>query len=307
MVLIKKTLLIVFLTGMCLPYAQCWQSKLREDGKLIISNLSLNEERVFSSRVRGKLSIILDNQNLLLAINWGDFANLSDANVFYNIKEYGLFEEDWKLSNDGKVAYSPNPVLMLLEILVSDTLIIGIRPKYNNEIRYTFNINNLSEHILKNKSRFSFIEDLDLYGKDEQFALESTNVKLKLNKNILIKRDTRFVKYKTRHNDMFFFSSFSSPVNFESNLLTSNNTSDLFYFNKWLRKKGVLFTDVDMRIFKFFKDSPTVIPYEDIHSLLLKGNNISGYRIHLNNKHIASFPKSTKDEVQSIFTFLKNR
>ena len=153
--MIKKTLLIVFLTNICLPSVQGWESKLREDGKLIISNLSLNEERVFSSRVRGKLSIILDNQNLLLAINWGDFANLSDANVFYNIKEYGLFEEDWKLSNDGKVAYSPNPVLMLLEILVSDTLIIGIRPKYNNEIRYTFNISNLSEHLLKNRSRFS--------------------------------------------------------------------------------------------------------------------------------------------------------
>ena len=154
--MIKKTLLIVFITNICLPSVQGWQSKLREDGKLIISNLSLNEERVFSSRVRGKLSFILDDQNLLLAINWGDFANLSDANVFYNIKEYGLFEEDWRLSNNGKVAYSPNPVLMLLEILVSDTLIIGIRPKYNNEIRYTFNISNLAEHVLKNKSRFFF-------------------------------------------------------------------------------------------------------------------------------------------------------
>ena len=286
---------------------QGWESKLREDGKLIISNLSLNEEIVFSSNVRGKLSIILDNQNLLLAINWGDFANLSDANVFYNIKEYGLFEEDWKLSNDGKVAYSPNPVLMLLEILVSDTLVVGIRPKYNNEIRYTFNISNLSEHLLKNRLSFSFVEGLELYGKDDQFEPESANVKQKLNKDILIKRDARFVKYKTRHNDMFFFNSFSSPVNFESNLLTSNDTSDLFYFNKWLRKKGVLFTDVDMRIFKFFKDAPTIIRYEDIHSLLLKGNNITGYRIHLNNKYVAAFPKSTKDEVQSVFTFLKNR
>ena len=305
--MIKKTLLIVFLTNICFPSVQGWESKLREDGKLIISNLSLNEEIVFSSNVRGKLSIILDNQNLLLAINWGDFANLSDANVFYNIKEYGLFEEDWKLSNDGKVAYSPNPVLMLLEILVSDTLVVGIRPKYNNEIRYTFNISNLSEHLLKNRLSFSFVEGLELYGKDDQFEPESANVKQKLNKDILIKRDARFVKYKTRHNDMFFFNSFSSPVNFESNLLTSNDTSDLFYFNKWLRKKGVLFTDVDMRIFKFFKDAPTIIRYEDIHSLLLKGNNITGYRIHLNNKYVAAFPKSTKDEVQSVFTFLKNR
>ena len=172
--MIKKTLLVLFLTNICFSSVQGWKSKLREDGKLIISNLSLNEERVFSSRVRGKLSIILDNQNLLLAINWGEFANLSDANVFYNIKEYGLFEEDWRLSNDGKVAYSPNPVLMLLEILVSDTLIIGIRPKYNDEIRYTFDISNLSEHLLKNRSRFSFIEDLEFYGKDGQLVLEST-------------------------------------------------------------------------------------------------------------------------------------
>ena len=305
--MIKKTLLIVFLTNICLPSVQGWESKIREDGKLIISTLSLNEERVFSSRVRGKLSIILDNQNLLLAINWGDFANLSDANVYYNIIEYGYFEEDWKLSNNGKVAYSPDPLLMFLEILASDTLIVGIRSKYNNEIRYTFNISNLSEQIIKNKSRFTFIEDLQIYGKNNQLALESTNIKQNFNKDILIKRDARFVKYKTRHNDLFFFNSFLNPVNFDKNLLTSNNTSDLFYFNKWLRKKGVLFTDVDMRIFKFFKNSPIVIPYKDIHSLLLKGNNISGYRIHLNNKHVAAFPKSTKDEVQSVFTFLKNR
>ena len=153
----------------------------------------------------------------------------------------------------------------------------------------------------------TFIEDLQFYGKNNQLALESTNIKQIFNKDILIKRDARFVKYKTRHNDLFFFNSFLNPVNFDKNLLTSNNTSDLFYFNKWLRRKGVLFTDVDIRIFKFFKDSPTVIPYENIDSLSLKGNDITGYRIHLNNKHIASFPKSTKDEVQSVFTFLKNR
>ena len=206
--MIKKSFLIIFLISISLQSVHGWKSKIREDGKLIIYNLSLNEENVFSSRVRGKLSIILDNKNLLLAINWGDFANLSDANVFYNIKEYGIFEEDWKLSNDGKVAYSPNPVLMLLEILVSDTLIIGIRPKYNNEIRYSFNISNLSEHLLKNKSRFSFIEDLEFYGKDDQLAPESINIKQNLNKHILIRRDARFVKHKTKHNDMFFFNSF---------------------------------------------------------------------------------------------------
>ena len=292
---------------MCFPSVHDWQSEQTKDGRLIIFKLSLNEERIFSERVRGKLSFIIENKKLLLAINWGDFANLSRANIYYNIRDYGFFEEDWELSNDGKVAFSPEPMLMLLEILVSDTLIIGIRPKYNNEIRYTFNTENLFEQILKNKSRFSFLEGLEFYRKNDQIAPESTNLKQNLNKHILIKRDARFVKYKTRHNDMFFFNSFSSPVNFESNLITSNNTSDLFYFNKWLRKKGVLFTDVDMRIFKFFKDLPTVIPYEDIHSLLLKGNNTTGYRIHLNNKHIAAFPKSTKDEVQSVFTFLKNR
>ena len=305
--MIKKTLLILYFYNTCFSSEQNWQSELKKDGKLIISNLSLNEERIFSSRVRGKLSFILNNQKLLFSVNWGDFANLSDANVFYNIKEYGFFEENWKLSNDGKVAYSPDPLLMLLEILVTDTIIIGIRPKYNNEIRYIFNTSDLSKHILKNKSKFTFIEELEFFEDDDELVSMSTNIKQNFSKTILIKRDVRVVEYETRNNDMFFFNSFSSPVNFESNHLTSNNASDLFYFNKWLRKKGVLFTDVDVRIFKFFKDSPTIIPYKEIHSLLLKGNNITGYRIHLNNKYIASFPKSTKDEVQSVLTFLKNR
>ena len=304
--MIKSVFLFTILLQVVYAASGQWRSVIN-DSALIISLPSLNEERIFSSRVKGEISFSVNKEKIVFTINWGDYASFSNANVFYNTKEYGFFEEDWKLSNDGKVAYSPDPLLMLLEILVSDTIIIGIRPKYNNEIRYTFNISNLSEHILLNKSRFAFIEEFELYGKDDQLAPLSANIKQNFNKDILIKRDARFVKYKTKHNDMFFFNSFSSPVNFESNLLTSNNTSDLFYFNKWLRKKGVLFTDVDMRIFKFFKNSPTVIPYEDIHSLMLKGNNITGYRIHLNKKHVAVFPKSTKDEVQSVFTFLKNR
>lgn len=283
-----------------------WLSSV-DNGTLIISLPSLNEERISSSRIRGEISFSVNKQNLVFSINWGDYASFGNANVFYYIKDYGFFEKNWELSNDGKISYSPDPILMLLEILVSDSLVIGLRPKYNNEIRYIFNISNLSEYILKNKSRFAFIKDLEFYLKDDDVLSLSTNIKQSFNKNILIKRDARLVKYETRYNDMFFFNSFLSPVHFKSNLLTSKITSDLFYFNKWLRKKGILFTDVDMRIFKFFKASPIVIPYEEIHSLLLKGNNITGYRIHLNNKYIASFPKSTKDEVQSVFTFLKNR
>ena len=283
-----------------------WLSSV-DNGTLIISLPSLNEERISSSRIRGEISFSVNKQNLVFSINWGDYASFGNANVFYYIKDYGFFEKNWELSNDGKISYSPDPILMLLEILVSDSLVIGLRPKYNNEIRYIFNISNLSEYILKNKSRFAFIKDLEFYLKDDDVLSLSTNIKQSFNKNILIKRDARLVKYETRYNDMFFFNSFLSPVHFKSNLLTSKITSDLFYFNKWLRKKGILFTDVDMRIFKFFKASPIVIPYKEIHSLLLKGNNITGYRIHLNNKYIASFPKSTKDEVQSVFTFLKNR
>ena len=283
-----------------------WLSSV-DNGTLIISLPSLNEERISSSRIRGEISFSVNKQNLVFSINWGDYASFGNANVFYYIKDYGFFEKNGELSNDGKISYSPDPILMLLEILVSDSLVIGLRPKYNNEIRYIFNISNLSEYILKNKSRFAFIKDLEFYLKDDDVLSLSTNIKQSFNKNILIKRDARLVKYETRYNDMFFFNSFLSPVHFKSNLLTSKITSDLFYFNKWLRKKGILFTDVDMRIFKFFKASPIVIPYEEIHSLLLKGNNITGYRIHLNNKYIASFPKSTKDEVQSVFTFLKNR
>ena len=115
-----------------------WETVSFSKQKYVIKKQSLNEERVNSSRVRGELGIIVDNSNLSFFINWGDFANISNANIYYNINDYGFWEENWDMSDNGQISYSPDPILMILEILSSDSIIIGIRPKKNNDIRYIF-------------------------------------------------------------------------------------------------------------------------------------------------------------------------
>ena len=305
--MIKKTLLIVLLTNICLPSVQGWESKLREDGKLIISNLSLNEERVFSSRVRGKLSITLDNQNLLLAINWGDFANISDANIYYYINNYGFWEGNWEMSNNGQISYSPDPMLMILEILSSDSIIIGIRPKNNNDIRYIFNTTGLSKHINNNITLYNIFSNSISDSSTIANIIDEKNIKTIFHEKIMIKRDTRAVRSIVQNNKNYFF----KPIWFNNNVIENfsveEHTNRLFYFNRWLKRKGVLFTEKDIRIAKYFKKKPDIITYDSMVSIESKGNSIIGYRININDLYTASFPGSNEEEVQSIVTFLKNR
>ena len=126
--------LIVFLFQFILCGNSTWQTVHSSKKKIVIKKQSLNEEIVKSSRVRGELGIIANNLQLSFFINWGDFANISDANIYYYINNYGFWEENWEMSNNGQISYSPDPKLMILEVLSSDSIIIGIRPKNKNEI-----------------------------------------------------------------------------------------------------------------------------------------------------------------------------
>ena len=77
--------LIVFIFQFILCGNSTWHTVVSSEQKFVIKKQSLNEERVKSSRVRGELGIIADSSKLSFFINWGDFANLSDANIYYYI------------------------------------------------------------------------------------------------------------------------------------------------------------------------------------------------------------------------------
>ena len=121
---------------------------------IFLSNTSTNEERITSERVRGKFTIYCDGVRLSLSINWGEYANLSTANVYYYMGGYGLWEDNWKMSNSGEISYASDPLLLLMQLTTADSLAIGIRPKYLNEIRYYFNISGLTEIINSNQDIF---------------------------------------------------------------------------------------------------------------------------------------------------------
>ena len=284
-----------------------WQTVVSSKQKFVIKKQSLNEERIKSSRVRGELGIIADNSKLSFFINWGDFANISNANIYYYINSYGFWEENWEMSDNGQISYSPDPMLMILEILSSDSIIIGIRPKNNNDIRYIFNTTGLKKHLNNNISFYNVFPNSISDSSSITSIIDEKNIKTIFHEKIMIKRDTRAVRSIVQNNKNYFFKPIWFNNNVFENFSVGKQTNKLFYFNRWLKRKGVLFTDKDIRISKYFKNKPDIIPYDSIFSIESKGNSIIGYRININDFYTASFPGSNKEEVQSIVTFLKNR
>ena len=124
---------------------------------ILLSNSSTNEERITSERVVGELRIYCDGSILNLMIDWGEYANESIGNVYYYIYDYGFWEENWRMSKNGDISYSEDPLLLLAQLMTNDSLAIGIRPKYSNEIRFYFNNSDLVDIIYDNKEIFSDI------------------------------------------------------------------------------------------------------------------------------------------------------
>ena len=119
--------------------------------------------------------------------------------------------------------------------------------------------------------------------------------------------DLRELKISLSKKDRFVF----SPIWFESKLdhLQHFSVSDdgIFYFNKWLKKKGTLFTSAQIIVAKMFKEEPMVIAYKDVEKVEVKGNKIIGYRIHVNDKYLTHFSKIEKNKVIELKNFILNR
>ena len=275
---------------------------------LHIQNISTNEERVTSERRRGNLNIIVNQDKIALSVDWGEFANFSDANIYYYLNNYGLWEENWAMSKNGERSYSPDPLLLLMQLTTTDSLAIGIRPKYSNEIRYYFNNKGLSEIIRKNQKIFGQYSDLikNVFN-DSSSVDDKTYLKSKLQSFISSESDTRTLRVSLFENDKFFF----KPIWYESKLISSHhlnsNSNNIIYFNRWLKKKGTLFTDNDIRVTKIFTNKPKIIQYTDIHNVEVKGNMVTGYRIHINDKYFTSFSKIKKNQAEEIKNFILNR
>ena len=275
---------------------------------ILLSNSSTNEERITSERVVGELRIYCDGSILNLMIDWGEYANESIGNVYYYIYDYGLWEENWRMSKNGDISYSEDPLLLLAQLMTNDSLAIGIRPKYSNEIRFYFNNSDLVDIIYDNKEIFSEYSDIF-----KQFFIkyetppEKQHLKKEFDGYISKQMDLRELKISLSKKDRFVF----SPIWFESKLdhFQHSGISDenIFYFNKWLKKKGTLFTSAKIIVTKMFKEEPMVIAYKDVEKVEVKGNKIIGYRIHVNDKYLTHFSKIEKNKVIELKNFILNR
>ena len=284
-----------------------WKKNVIDDKTLTLKKNSSNEERVFSSRVRGEITIYINGNDLSLIINWGEFANTSNANIYYNLNKYGFYEGNWPMSKDGKSSYCPNPELLLMEILTEDTLVIGLRPKNNNEIRYIFDISDINLIVYDNIKFFNSISNLLISPFNGQKFPDKDSLSLFYRHQIKLERDTRLLKDNLKHNDRYFFNPFWFMDSLSKNYQLELSDVILFYFNRWLKKTGTLFTEKDIRVLKTLNKKLVIIPYDSIYNVNLRGNSILGYRININNKYLTTFTASNKNQVNSIVLFLKNR
>ncbi|MDA9991958.1 hypothetical protein N9E35_03000, partial [Candidatus Marinimicrobia bacterium] len=118
---------------------------------------------------------------------------------------------------------------------------------------------------------------------------------------------TRLLKDNLKHNDRYFFNPFWFMDSLSKNYQLELSDVILFYFNRWLKKSGTLFTEKDIRVGKILNKKLVIIPYDSINNVNLRGNSILGYRININNKYLTTFTASNKNQVNSIVLFLKNR
>ena len=183
------------------------------------------------------------------------------------------------MSKDGKSSYCPNPELLLMEILTEDTLVIGLRPKNNNEIRYIFDISDINLIVYDNIKFFNSISNLLISPFNGQKFPDKESLSLFYMHQIKLERDTRLLKDNLKHNDRYFFNPFWFMDSLSKNYQLELSDVILFYFNRWLKKTGTLFTEKDIRVVKFLNKKPVIIPYDTIYDVNLRGNNILGYRI----------------------------
>ena len=211
------------------------------------------------------------------------------------------------MSKDGQISYCPNPELLLKEILTEDTLIVGLRPKNNNEIRYIFDTSDINKIVYDNIEFFNSMSGLLISPFIAQKVPDKNSLSLFYKEQIKLERDTRILQDNLKHNDRYFFNPFWFMESLSKNYQFKDSDGILFYFNRWLKKTGTLFTEKDIRVVKFLNKNPVIIPYDTIYDVNLKGNSIVGYRININNKYLTTFTSSNKNQVQSIVLFLKNR
>ena len=75
---------------------------------------------------------------IILPFAHSGFSIIGMQNLEYRWDSPGQFSF-FTMSNNGEISYAPDPLLLLMQLITTDSLAIGIKPKYSNEIRYYFN------------------------------------------------------------------------------------------------------------------------------------------------------------------------
>ena len=138
-------------------------------------------------------------------------------------------------------------------------------------------------------------------------SYDTSKVNNALSNFIVKETQIRAFERDLRSNNRFSF----RPIWYESELVSShqtdNSTEKIAYYNHWLKKKGTLFTEKDIRITKLFSKKVNIIQYSDINNATIRGNSIIGYSLYINNKYISRLRNTRGKQLQSVKDFIMNK
>ena len=303
---------IIFLTELnAQPATTDWfietiKDTTRDKESIILSKRSIDKQIFNYERLYGWLSIRSNGEKVDIDIKWGGFISVGRSYVKYRIGDNELRGDSWLISGEYDITVAPDPFLMLLQMSISEKAVFYTTPKGLTQVSYSFELEGLKEVLDQYTNLFkdyagwvSSMNDstdiprsIDPFHHNVNKYFQQENIFRRLSKKI-----DQYPAYTLRpiwHID---------PIRTRFELILPEQDV-FFYYNKWMKETGILFTRNDLRFIGSRKGSPHVVKYHEIDTFELIGNALTGYRYRINGEDLYTIFKSEPGERKAIQIFL---
>ena len=307
-----RIIFIIFLTELnAQPATTDWfietiKDTTRDKGSIILSKRSIDKQIFNYDRIYGWLSIRSNGEKVDIDIKWGGFISVGRSYVKYRIGDNELRGDSWLISGEYDITVSPDPFLMLLQMSTSEKAVFYTTPKGLTQVSYSFELEGLKQVLDQYTNLFKdyagwvssmndstdIARSIDPFHHNVKKYFQQENIFRRLSKKI-----DQYPAYTLRpiwHID---------PIRTRFELILPEQDI-FFYYNKWMKETGILFTRNDLRFIGSRKGSPHVVKYHEIDTVELIGNALTGYRYRINGEDLYTIFQSEPRERKAIEIFL---
>ena len=256
---------------------------------IILSKRSTSTQIFNYERIYGRLSIRSNGDKLDIYMNWGGFISVGKSYVKCKIGDNELRGDSWLISGEYDITVAPDPFLMLLQMSTSEKAIFYTTPKGLTQLSHSFHLAGLKEILDQYPHIFYTYADWISRMKDstniDQFTGSfGNNVDKYFQQETIFRRLNKKIEHYPEYMLRPIWHIDSLRAKFE---LSLPDEDIFFYYNRWIKKTGILFTRYDIMFQESSSEMPRVVPYRDIDKVTLNGNAFLGYRLMINGENLS--------------------